>query len=84
MFKALTILIFLLLSTMSTFSTQIKLTTWNIYMLPNYIGVSCDKRAELIADYLLDNNSDIFVFQEAFDANARAIIYSKLQSTYPY
>ena len=53
-------------------------------MLPNYIGVSCDKRAELIADYLLDNNSDIFVFQEAFDANARAIIYSKLQSTYPY
>ena len=81
--KLLSVVLFLVMS-ITTYSQTIKLTTWNIYMLPQIANSNYEKRAEYIADYLIENNSDILILQEGFNANARKIIYSKLKNIYSY
>jgi sphingomyelin phosphodiesterase len=64
---------------------ELKILTWNIYMLPhcNLFNHNC-KRAKIIAEKLSDSPYEIIVFEEAFDYRARRIIKEKLQGIYPY
>lgn len=64
---------------------NIKILTWNIYMLPRlYIHTGQVKRAAQIAEVLKNQDADIIVFEEAFDNKARGIIREGLKKLYPY
>jgi endonuclease/exonuclease/phosphatase family metal-dependent hydrolase len=66
-------------------STQIKILSWNIGMLPVLdIFKEKDDRAEAIANALLLCDYDIIVFQEAFTTRSRTILYHALHAQYPY
>jgi endonuclease/exonuclease/phosphatase family metal-dependent hydrolase len=64
---------------------QLKILSWNIRMLP-FVDLFREKddRAEAIAKVLCSKDYDIIVFQEAFTARARTVIYHSLQEKYPY
>ncbi len=64
---------------------ELKILTWNIYMLPhcNLFHGNC-KRARIIAEKLLNSDYNIIVLEEAFDYRARNIIRDKLKDKYPY
>lgn len=67
------------------FSQEIKIFTWNVFMVPPIIFKSCQtERAYLIADYVKTINPDIIVFDETFMKSTRAIINEKLKEIYPY
>ena len=65
-------------------SNQLKILTWNIYMLPycSLVHGNC-KRARMIADQLSGSDYDIIVFQEAFNLRARSILRRKLKQSFP-
>jgi endonuclease/exonuclease/phosphatase family metal-dependent hydrolase len=64
---------------------KLKITAWNIYMLPHFwIHTGQLKRAHEIVDVLKDSDSDVIVFEEAFDKTSRAIIREGLKKTFPY
>ena len=64
---------------------EIKIMTWNIFMVPPFVFKSCQtERSYLIADYVKNINPDIIVFNETFMSSARSILYDKLKSNYPY
>mgnify|MGYP001550436690 CR=1 FL=1 len=64
---------------------QIKIITWNIYMLPHlFIHTGQVERAKDIANVLKDQDADIIVFEEAFDNKARNIIRDSLKAYFPY
>jgi endonuclease/exonuclease/phosphatase family metal-dependent hydrolase len=64
---------------------ELKILSWNIYMLPSIIKRSKQKiRAQYIAEQLQDTDYDIIVFQEAFHKKARKIISKALADAYPY
>ncbi len=64
---------------------QLKILSWNIYMLPNVVARKgrCE-RAEAIVNELKNADYNIIVFQEAFHEKARGIISNGLNETYPY
>jgi sphingomyelin phosphodiesterase len=64
---------------------DLKILTWNIYMLPHcsWIHGNCS-RARVIAEQLKSSPYDIIVFEEAFDYKARKIIRRQLQELYPF
>ena len=64
---------------------ELKILTWNIYMLPfcSRIHWNC-RRAEGIAHTIVAYNYDIIIFEEAFDHRARKILRSQLKGDYPY
>jgi len=64
---------------------QIKILTWNIYMLPHLlVHTGQMQRAIEIANVLKDQDADIIVFEEAFDNKARNIIRNSLKAYFPY
>ena len=64
---------------------QVKIITWNIYMLPRlFIHTGQLERAKEIAKVLKDQDADIIVFEEAFDTKARTIIRDSLKAYFPY
>jgi len=64
---------------------QIKIITWNIYMLPHlFVHTGQARRATEIANALKDQDADIIVFEEAFDNKARNIIRDSLKAYFPY
>ncbi len=64
---------------------QIKIITWNIYMLPHlFIHTGQAERAKEIAEVLKTQDADIIVFEEAFDNKARNIIRDSLKAYFPY
>jgi len=64
---------------------QIKIITWNIYMLPHvFVHTGQAQRAKEIADTLKNVDADIIVFEEAFDHKARNIIRENLKKYFPY
>jgi endonuclease/exonuclease/phosphatase family metal-dependent hydrolase len=69
----------------SSSGEDLKILTWNIYMLPHcsFLHGNC-KRARFIAENLHESNYDIIVFQEAFDYRARQILRRGLREKYPY
>ncbi len=64
---------------------DLKILTWNIYMLPhcNLFHGNC-ARARIIAEKLYETDYDIIVLEEAFDYRARSIIRNKLKDKYPF
>jgi sphingomyelin phosphodiesterase len=64
---------------------ELKILTWNIYMLPfcSQLHQNC-KRATSIAQKIAGYNNDIIVFEEAFDHSARKILRSQLKKVYPF
>ena len=64
---------------------EIKILSWNIYMLPHLDFKNSNKlRAEAIAKELSQGDYSIIVFQEAFDKNARNIIREVLHENFPF
>jgi endonuclease/exonuclease/phosphatase family metal-dependent hydrolase len=62
-----------------------KILSWNIGMLPVLdLFRNNEERAMAIAKALSSEDYDIIVFQEAFSAQARAIIRNSLKDHYPY
>lgn len=66
-------------------NTRLKILTWNIYMLPKWIGFTKKvSRAEEIAEMLNKSDYDVIILQEAFMQQSRNIIRKKVKSKYPY
>lgn len=64
---------------------QLKVITWNIYMLPRlFVHTGQAERAAEIANALKNQDADVVVFEEAFDAKARNIIRNSLKAYFPY
>ena len=66
-------------------SVELKVLSWNIYMLPPLIFFNGKrKRARAIGEILAAGEYDIIVFQEAFHHGARRNIKRWLREVYPY
>lgn len=63
---------------------KLKILSWNIYMLPSFLGRGTTTRAEAIGAMLADSDYDVIVFQEAFDGPARRIISRLLQPAFSF
>lgn len=63
---------------------KIKVLSWNIYMLPGFLGFGKLERSEAIGKLLAEGTYDVIVFQEAFHGPARKRIQQHLSATYPY
>ena len=64
---------------------NLKILSWNIYMLP-YLSLfnGNTKRAEIIAKKLEDSDYQVIIFQEAFSSVCRGIISKSLKKNYPF
>jgi endonuclease/exonuclease/phosphatase family metal-dependent hydrolase len=64
---------------------ELKILSWNIYMLP-YISLfnNNDQRAKSIADTLITSKYQIIIFQEAFSSKCRRILSEELSCCYPF
>jgi len=66
-------------------STELKVLSWNIYMLPPLIFFNGKrKRASAIGQLLAESDYDVIVFQEAFHHGARRKLKRCLKDTYSY
>ena len=64
---------------------ELKILTWNIFMLPFCSIVhSNHQRARIIGNKLLNSDYDIVVLEEAFDYGSRRILKEKLKTLYPF
>jgi phospholipase C len=63
---------------------RIKILSWNIYMLPGFLGAGKLQRSEAIGRLLANSEYTVLVFQEAFHAPARKRIRQQLKAAYPY
>ena len=63
---------------------KIKVLSWNIYMLPGFLGHGKIPRAEAIGQLLASSDYDVIVFQEAFHQKSRKMISRLLESAYPF
>jgi endonuclease/exonuclease/phosphatase family metal-dependent hydrolase len=71
--------------TIVTNNNELKILSWNIYMLP-YISLfnNNGERAKAIADKLQYSDYQIIVFQEAFSSKCRNILAKGLLNEYPF
>jgi len=72
-------------------STNVKLVTWNIQMLPNALApfsAALRKKQRLrhpwIVKHCIEKDYDVIVFQEVFDRNIKKKLKRDLKETYPY
>ncbi len=66
-------------------ATELKLLTWNLFMLPKPIKNSFQEiRAQLIPQHLAGSGYDLMFFEEAFDTMARYELITQLRSEYPH
>lgn len=63
---------------------KIKILSWNIYMLPAFLGHGQQPRAEAIGNLLATSDYDVIVFQEAFHSNARKTLSRLLSPAFPF
>lgn len=72
-------------SATTQYQPQLKVLSWNIYLLPRLIRqVGQMERSKLIAEKLIAADYDVIVFQEAFDKKARNILWNIIKEIYPY
>jgi len=66
--------------------SDLKILSWNIYMLPSFVYASTDKkaRAEGIIEELNKTDYNIIVFQEAFHKVSRSRLWKGLKDKFPY
>jgi endonuclease/exonuclease/phosphatase family metal-dependent hydrolase len=70
---------------MTSSGSDMKVLTWNIYMLPHSNLVNSNhRRARGLAQELSRSDYTIIVFQEAFDPGARKIIREVLKKNFPF
>ncbi len=87
MIKKCLIVFFVLCSSWGTYaqSTDLKILSWNIFMIPPTIFKSCQcERTGYIAEAVKGWDADVIIFQEAFQKKARQLIYDKIKDQYPY
>ncbi len=66
-------------------NVELRILSWNIYMIPHIIIHSGqEQRAKEIVESLKNENVDVIVFEEAFDARSRTIIREGLKDKFPY
>ncbi|HWY11367.1 MAG TPA: endonuclease/exonuclease/phosphatase family protein, partial [Bacteroidia bacterium] len=66
-------------------NVELRILSWNIYMIPHLIIHSGqEQRAKEIVESLKNENVDVIVFEEAFDARSRVIIREGLKEKFPY
>ncbi len=83
--KYLLIILSIVLLQSVLFSQNIKIMTWNIFMVPPIVFKSCQtERAALIADYIKSVSADVVVLEETFMNSTRAIIQMQLEELYPF
>lgn len=64
---------------------QLKVLTWNVYMLPFFINTTNRvDRAKSIVDVLKHSDYDVIVLQETFHKKSFKIIEEGLKRTFPY
>lgn len=66
---------------------SVRIMSWNIKMLPRifrFIHHKPVQRARLIPRYIIAENTDIVLLQEAFDDRCYHILKRKLRKVYPY
>ena len=79
------VLIMTLLMSVTGWSSEVKLLSWNVFMLPKPIKNSLQKeRTYLIAQQLKKIDPDVIVLQEAFSEHFRTVVGNTLYSTHPY
>jgi sphingomyelin phosphodiesterase len=72
-------------ATVADTNQQLKILSWNIFMLPKIVRrTGQNERALLIAQKLKESDYDLIVFQEAFDETARTILWNEIKSAFPY
>lgn len=73
-------------SAVSSGVDELRILSWNIYMLPNvfFPKIGQLERAEAIVAQLKDEAYDVIVFQEAFEKKARAILWEGLKEKFPF
>jgi len=66
-------------------SSELKILSWNIYMLP-YISLfnNNGERAAIIGNQLIDSDYQVIVFQEAFSRKCRNILWKKVKNKFPF
>lgn len=65
--------------------TELKILSWNIYMLPPFIYMTNKRaRAKAIGDYLHTSDYDIAILQETFKHGARRMIKRRTKESFPY
>jgi endonuclease/exonuclease/phosphatase family metal-dependent hydrolase len=69
---------------LSALPKKIKVLSWNIYMLPGFLGQGKIPRAEAIGQLLASSEYDVIVFQEAFHQKARKKINRSLQPVFSF
>ena len=78
-------LILLALVSMNSMADELKLLTWNVFMLPKPINFSKQvERTHLIAAELKKTDYDIILLQEAFIARFRNSVAHELKDQYPF
>lgn len=66
-------------------STDFRILSWNIFMIPPTIFKSCQcERTGFIANAVKQWDADVIIFQEAFQKKARTLIYDLIKEQYPY
>ena len=74
----------LMMSALS-WGSELKVLSWNVYMLPKPLKNSRQKeRTQLIARELKKLDHDVIVLQEAFSENFRNVVSATLGLTHPY
>lgn len=63
---------------------RVNILSWNIYMLPGFLGTGKLQRSETLGALLAESRYDVIVFQEAFYAPARKRIREQLRSAYAF
>lgn len=73
-------------SVFTTGADELRILSWNIYMLPNvfFPKIGQLERAEAIAEQLKNEAYDVIVFQEAFEKKAREILWEGLKEQFPF
>lgn len=66
-------------------ATELKLLSWNVFMLPKPIKKSLQNtRTRVIPELLRNSDYDIMVFQEAFDKKFRRNMIAQLNQKFPH
>lgn len=75
----------LLLLPVLCFAEDVKLLTWNVYMLPKPINFTRQiERTDLIAKEILKADYDVILLQEAFMGSFRKKLSRAIKKEYPY
>ena len=78
-------LLFLSVMVSSAQAFDMKVLSWNVYMLPKPIKKSLQKtRTRVIPEQLKDSDHDLILLQEAFPSSFRSKVRGALKESHPY